>query len=312
MTAGSESRKEANSMSEVLSAKSKTRIGFWNVRTMYETGKLAQVTSEMKRYNLHILGISESRWTRPGRITTDDKETVLYSGREDNHHSEGVVLILKMGMGKKLLERKPVNSGLLTARFKGRQNNMTIIQCYAPTNDSDENSKDTFYEQLQSEIISTHSHDMLIVMGDLNTKVGNENICVERIMGKHGCGSLNNNGERPVDICALNDLVIGGTLFPHPLIHKLTWNSPNGIDRNQIDHILVNGKWRSLIDVTVHGGADMGSDHHLVIAQLKVKLQSTCKKLTSNKHFDTDKLKDQKVKNRIQKSIQKSTSCGKM
>ena len=115
MIAGSESRNEANSMNEVLSAKCKTRIAFWNVRTMYETSKLAQVTSEMKRYNLHILGISESRWTGSGRITSDDKETVVYSGCEDNHHSEGVALILKKGMEKKLLEWKPVNSRLLTA-----------------------------------------------------------------------------------------------------------------------------------------------------------------------------------------------------
>ena len=99
MTAGSESRKEANSMNEVLSAKCKTRIGFWNVRTMYEIGKLAQITSEMKRYNLHILGISESRWTGSGRLTTGDKHTVLYSGREDSHHS-GVALIIRKGMGK--------------------------------------------------------------------------------------------------------------------------------------------------------------------------------------------------------------------
>ena len=52
---------------EVLSTKCKTRIGFWNVRMMYKTGKLAQATSELRRYNLHVLGISERRWTGSGR-----------------------------------------------------------------------------------------------------------------------------------------------------------------------------------------------------------------------------------------------------
>ena len=53
---------------EAMSAKTRTRIGFWNVRTMYETGKLAQVTTEMRRYNLHVLGVSESRWIGTGRL----------------------------------------------------------------------------------------------------------------------------------------------------------------------------------------------------------------------------------------------------
>ena len=66
MNGSSESRKEATDRKmEVLSAKTKTRIGFWNpdVRTMYETGKLLKVTAEMRRYKLHILGVNESRWT---------------------------------------------------------------------------------------------------------------------------------------------------------------------------------------------------------------------------------------------------------
>ena len=63
MNVNGESRKETNDRKmEVLNTKTKTRIGFWNVRTMYETGKLAQVKAEMRRYNLRILGISESRW----------------------------------------------------------------------------------------------------------------------------------------------------------------------------------------------------------------------------------------------------------
>ena len=96
MNGSRESRKEATSRTmEILNAKTQTRLGFWNVRTMFEMGKLAQVMSEMNRYKLHILGVSESRWTGSGRQRTGTGETVLYSGRDDNMHFEGVAIILK-------------------------------------------------------------------------------------------------------------------------------------------------------------------------------------------------------------------------
>ena len=85
---------------EVLSAKTKTWVGFWNVRAVCETGKLAQVTTEMRRYKLHILGVSESRWTGSGRQTTTTGETVLYLGREDNQHHERVASDSKEGNGE--------------------------------------------------------------------------------------------------------------------------------------------------------------------------------------------------------------------
>ena len=145
MNDSGESRKEATDRKrEFLSAKTKTRIGFWNVRTMYEAGKLAQITAEMRRYNLHMLGVSESRWTGSGRFRTSTGETVLYSGREYGQHHRGVAMILKKGLEKCLIEWKPINSRLLKVRMKGKQINTTIIQCYAPTNDSDEESKDAF------------------------------------------------------------------------------------------------------------------------------------------------------------------------
>ena len=94
MNGSDESRKEATgSTTEILNAKTQTRLGFWNVRTMFETGKLAQVTSEMNRYNPHVLGVSESRWTGAGRQGTGTGETVLYSDRDDNMHFEGVAII---------------------------------------------------------------------------------------------------------------------------------------------------------------------------------------------------------------------------
>ena len=296
MNGSGESRKEATGKTmEILNAK--TRLGFWNVRTMFETGKLAQVTSKMNRYNLHILGVSESRWTGAGRQRTGTGETVLYSGRDDNMHFERVAIILKKGMEKSLIEWKPVNSRIIKARLRGRHNNMSIIQCYAPTNDGDEDDQNLFYEQLQVELEEIPRQEVIIVMGDINPKVGDDNLVVERTIGRHGCGTINNNGERLVDFCADKSMVIGGTLFPHPTTHKFTWISSNGRDKNQIDHIAINGTWRrSLLDIRVRRGADVGSDHHLVAARIRLKLRRTDRQQTGHRRFDVNKLDDPAVK----------------
>ena len=98
---------------------------------------------------------------------------------------------------------------------------------------------------------------------------------------------MNNNGLRLVEFCAENDMVIGGTLFQHKTIHKYTWTSPDGNIHNQIDHVLINGKWRkSLLDVRAFRGADLGSDHELVIAKIQLKLAAQGKKTKNRKLMD--------------------------
>ena len=299
MNADGPSREDAASrMRKDLNAtKTKIRLGHWNVRTMYETGKLVQVTSEMRRFNLHVLGVSESRWTGSGRMKTTTGETVLYSGRDNDQHHEGVTIVLKKGLERCLLEWKPISSRLISARLQGRHINITIIQCYAPTNDSDEEDKEDFYSQLQAEVGKAPRHDLLVVMGDLNAKVGSDNTDYERVMGKHGMGTRNDNGERLVEFCAMNNLVIGGTLFTHRDIHKLTWTSPNGRDKNQIDHLMINGTWRrSLLDVRTKRSADVGSDHHLVTALIQMKLKKKETRRATQMRFDTQRLRDPIVK----------------
>ena len=80
---------------------------------------------------------------------------------------------------------------------------------------------------------------MILVMGDMNAKVGSDNTDRERAMGSQGCGTINNNGERLVNFCLNNDCVIDGTIFQHQDIHKLTWKSPDGTTMNQIDHVVI-------------------------------------------------------------------------
>ena len=68
---------------------------------------------------------------------------------------------------------------------------------------------------------------MLLIMEDTSFKVGADSSNYENVMGKHGCGNINDDGERLVEFCLNNNYVIGGTIFPHKNIHKLTWKSPN-------------------------------------------------------------------------------------
>lgn len=69
---------------------------------------------------------------------------------------------------------------------------------------------------------------------DMNARVGSDNTNQDRVMGKEGCGSMNNNEVGLLEFCTTYNLVIRGTLFPHHDIHKLTWSSPNGKDKKQM------------------------------------------------------------------------------
>ena len=114
---------------------------------------------------------------------------------------------------------------------------------------------------------------------------------LKNVMDGHGLGTRNENGDMFIDLCVNYNLVIGGSLFPHKDIHKATWVVPNQRTFKQIDHIAISRKWRSLLDVRSYSGADVASDHHIVVAQLRLKLAAN--KLSGQQvmweKFKTDK-----------------------
>ncbi|XP_046666627.1 uncharacterized protein LOC124358371 [Homalodisca vitripennis] len=142
------------------------------------------------------------------------------------------------------------------------------------------------------------------MMGDFNAKIGNDNTDRESVMGKHGMGTMNDNGERLADLCLNQSLVIGGSVFPHKDCHKVTWLSPDRKTENQIDHICIDKSWRkSLLDVRNKRGADAGTDHHLIIGVTQLKISSTAVKLQcAQRKWDLVKLKDETKK--VQFSMQ--------
>ena len=148
MTCCSESRKEATMPMTLLSTRKTLNIGTWNVRTMCEAGKTAQVTAELRRFNLDVLGLCETRWTQSGQLRLTTGELILYAGLEevDTPHSEGVGLLLRKEAHKARIEWEAIGSRIITACFKTKKKKikMNIVQCYAPTNDKTDETKEEF------------------------------------------------------------------------------------------------------------------------------------------------------------------------
>ena len=135
------------------------------------------------------------------------------------------------------MEWELIKQRLIKACSNSKYCTFTIIQWYAPTNDSEAEVKEDRYKQLQAGVATVPQHDM-------NDQNRSDNTDWERAMGSQGCGTINNNGERLVNFCLNKNYVIGGTIFQHKYIHKLTWTFPDGKTVNQINHVVINNKWR--------------------------------------------------------------------
>ena len=159
---------------------------------------------------------------------------------------------------------------MISVRLQGKPFNITVIQGYAPTSNTEEAEVEWFYEDLQDILELTSKKDVLFIIGDWNAKVGSQK--TPGVTGKFGLGIR--KGQRLIEFCQENALVIANALFRQHKRRLYTWTSPDGQHWNQIDYILCSKRWRSSIQSTkTRPGADCGSDHELLIAKFRLKLK---------------------------------------
>ena len=100
---------------------------------------------------------------------------------------------------------------MISVHFQGKPFNVTVIQVYAPTSNAEEAEVERFYEELQELLELTPQKYVLFIIGDRNAKVGSQE--TPGVMGKFALGIRNEAGQRPIEFCQENTLVIANTLF---------------------------------------------------------------------------------------------------
>ena len=266
--------------------KNAINIGTWNVLSLVSTtSKLHELSEAITEFRLDVLALTETHIPGTTEDVLENGSLLINSGRKDGQRRQGVGLVLSKKLKNSLISYTPISERVLTARLHSRHVNISIVVGYAPTETSEDKDKDSFYEQLTDTFSQLPSHDIKILMGDLNARLTSEKSAWPGIIGPYSLhDDSNDNGNRLLSFCAMFELTVGGTLQQHADIHKGTWRSPDGKTVTQIDHICISKKWRStLLDVRSYRGADIGSDHYLVRGKMRVRLMAVKRLRALNK-----------------------------
>ena len=258
--------------------------GTLNVRGIKTEKQRKTLAEDAVKYNLHILSITE----------THLKEDILdeISVKDENGQNNSYILCATTKSG--ILVRKElqpsitkINDRICTAEVKLKEHKLLFISAYAHTlqkSEQDENTREEFYEALESLIEKVVQRDLLVIGGDFNAKTGNGKNEYPENMGHYGKGIINSSGKKLLETCKQHNLVITNTLFKHKMCHRTTWEAPfrnfktrEGEERknpvrNQIDYVITRKNHQKFVmDSRSYGGIATETDHKLVKTTLKIE-----------------------------------------
>ena len=137
-----------------------------------------------------------------------------------------------------VLEVKRRNDRLMKMKIVLDGEVLNVMSAYAPQVGCTEEEKDDFWRHLDEEVLTVPRNESLVIGGDLNGHIGQDNMNVDRIHGGWAVGERNPEGDRILDFAVAFDMAVANTFFEKPQGQLVTYKS--GGQESQIDYIL----WR--------------------------------------------------------------------
>ena len=246
-------------------------VGTLNVRGCSIDVKKCMIADMFKERKMDVAVLTETKVKGKGESEWEGERVVISGVDERCRAREGVAIMIKRRLWGSVSEFKCVSSRLMWVRMKVAGKKIVFVGVYGPGMERSEMERDAFWETLNECLSGFDVNERVVVLGDLNAKVGDRER--EGVVGKYGVPGVNENGERLVEVCAERKMIIGNTWFQKKLIHKYTREGENGQEKSLIDYVLVDERCkRFLEDVNVYRGAARGmSDHYLVEAKVKME-----------------------------------------
>ena len=143
-----------------------------------------------------------------------------------------------------------------------------LLQVYALSATSEYQA---FVDEVNDALLRVSATESTVLMGDFNAHVGTDTNTWKGMIGKHWVTGLNENGRYLLQLCCSNGLRIMNTFFQHREVYKYIWNRPSMDQKFLIDFCIVSSDlFSDVLDVRVKRGAELSTDHHLVVCSLRL------------------------------------------
>ena len=264
------------------------RIAAVNVNGINDWYKRREVIESAKKGCIDVLGVGETHIRGCGEwVHGRDGNSSVWEGVEGGvvwtgisegckeKAREGCALILSKRIMDGVSESGSKGSRIVWVKGKVGIVKYAWVCVYAPVNGNTKKMKegmDVFWKELSDCLGMFEVERKVIVMGDMNAKVGCEE--VPGIVGKWGVPGVNENGDSLISMCAEKGLFLANTFFEHKMIHRYTWRRVAGEveQKSLIDYVAVDERLRSEVrDARVVRGMFQDSDHMAVLVRLGIK-----------------------------------------
>ncbi len=233
--------------------------------------KTAVINRELKRLDIDIAALQETRLPSSGSLREQDY-TFFWQGKEpEEPRIHGVGFAVRNSM---LSSIEPPSGGtprILSLHLSTSSGPVNILSIYAPTLCSSAETKDTFYDELETTIKEIPTTEHLFLLGDFNARIGADHNSWPRCIGHFGIGKLNENGQRLLELCSYHDLCISNTFFSTKRCHRVSWRHPRFCHWHQLDLVITRRPLLNCV-LTTHSyhSADCDTDHSLVGSKVRL------------------------------------------
>ena len=179
----------------------------------------------------------------------------------------GVGLLVSPNIAECVVDWVPLGGRVCLLQLRLQERSLCIFQVYAPNTES---QYEAFLEEVEIALGKATSSESLVLSGDFYAHVGIDNVTWKGVVGQHGDPDINKNGRCLLQFCATNWLCIMNTFFQHKRNNKYAWYRNSLGQRFLTDFCIVSADLFSTVcDVHFKRGAELSTDHHLVVCTLK-------------------------------------------